>query len=169
LSQIIAMQTGQDREISSDELINFSNISDTAIMEEYVKRFTISSGEAIRTAREAADHFRVFFTEAAMREIFVVCFLNGQHQILTTEILFEGSINTAAVYPREVVSRIIELGASAVMLAHNHPSGSITPSSSDRAVTKKLETALASIDVDLLDHIIVGGSEHFSFADHRLL
>jgi len=149
--------------------MNISNISDTELRDEYVKRFTIPMGIPIRTAQSAADHFRVFFMNAKKKELFVVCFLNGQNQILTTEILFEGSINTSAVYPREVVSRIIELGASAVILAHNHPSGSITPSSSDRAVTKKLETALASIDVDLLDHIIVGGSEHFSFSDHRLL
>ena len=149
--------------------MNSSTISDSEILNQYLKRFTIPAGEPIKTAKEAANHFRFFFAEAAKHELFVVCFLNGQHQILTTEILFKGSINTAAVYPREVVSRIIELGASAVMLAHNHPSGSITPSSSDKAVTKKLETALRSIDVDLLDHIIVGGREHFSFSDHRML
>lgn len=149
--------------------MNISSISDTEVRDEYVKRFTIPMGVPIRTAQSAADHFRAFFVNAKKKEVFVVCFLNGQNQILATEILFEGSINTSAVYPREVVSRIIELGASAVMLAHNHPSGSITPSSSDRAVTKKLETALRSIDVDLLDHIIVGGREHFSFSDHRML
>ena len=89
--------------------------------------------------------------------------------MLSTEVLFEGSLSTSAVYPREVVERVIELGAGAVILGHNHPSGEITPSSSDRAVTKKLQTALTAIDVEVLDHLIIGGSEYFSFTDHQLL
>ena len=81
----------------------------------------------------------------------------------------KGSLSTSAVYPREIIARVIDLGANSVMFAHNHPSGSITPSNSDRAVTKKLTVGLTAIDVDVLDHIIIGGSEHFSFADHHLL
>ncbi len=149
--------------------MNISNISDSEILQEYVKRFTIPAGESIRSDRESADHFRAYFSDAAKREKFVVIFLNGQHQVLSTEILFEGSLTTSAVYPREVVTRVLSLGAAAVVLGHNHPSGCITPSSSDRAVTKKLQTALTAIDVDVLDHIIIGGSDHFSFSDHRLL
>jgi DNA repair protein RadC len=149
--------------------MNISSISDSEILNEYVRRFTISAGQSIKNAREAADHFRAYFSDAAKREQFVVCFLNGQHRVLTTEVLFTGSITTSAVYPREVVQRILDLGAAAVMLAHNHPSGELTPSNSDRAVTKKLQTALTAIDVDILDHIIIGGAEYFSFADHRLL
>ena len=149
--------------------MNISSISDSAILEEYVKRFTIKAGKGIKTSREAADHFRAYFADAAKREQFVVCFLNGQHRVLVTETLFVGSITTSAVYPREVVQRILDLGAAAVMLAHNHPSGELTPSSSDCAVTKKLSVALESIDVDVLDHIIIGGAEYFSFSDHRLI
>ena len=149
--------------------MNISSISDSEILHEYVRRFTIRAGEAVKTSREAADHFRAFFADAAKREQFVVCFLNGQHGVLTTETLFTGSITTSAVYPREVVQRILDQGAAAIMVAHNHPSGELTPSSSDRAVTKKLQAALSAIDVDILDHIIIGGAEYFSFADHRLL
>lgn len=149
--------------------MNISSVSDSAVLEEYVRRFTIQAGEAIKTSREAADHFRAYFSDAAKREQFIVCFLNGQHCVITTEKLFTGSITTSAVYPREVVQRILDLGAAAVMLAHNHPSGELTPSGSDRAVTKKLLTALSAIDVDILDHIIIGGADYFSFADHRIL
>ena len=149
--------------------MNISSISDSAILEEYVKRFTIKAGGCIKASREAADHFRAYFADAAKREQFVVCFLNGQNCVLSTETLFVGSLTTSAVYPREVVQRILDLGAAAVMLAHNHPSGELTPSSSDRAVTKKLQTALSAIDVDVLDHIIIGGAEYFSFSDHRLI
>ena len=150
--------------------MNISSISDSAIMEEYVKRFTIKAGKGIKTSREAADHFRAYFAESAKkREQFVVCFLNGQHRVLATEKLFTGSITTSAVYPREVVQRILDLGAAAVMFSHNHPSGELTPSSSDRAVTKKLQTALGSIDVEVLDHLIIGAGEYFSFADSNLI
>lgn len=149
--------------------MNISNVSDSELMQEYVKRFTISAGESVRHAKAAADHFKAYFSNAAKREKFIVLFLDSQHHVLATEVLFEGSLNTSAVYPREVITRVIELGCAAVILGHNHPSGVVDPSSSDRAVTKKLKTALTAIDVEVLDHIIVGGSEYFSFADHRLV
>jgi DNA repair protein RadC len=150
--------------------MNMSTISDAEILNEYVRRFNIAAGESIKTARGAADHFRAFFAaDAAKKEKFVVCFLNGQNRVLETETLFVGSLTSSAVYPREVIQRVLELGAAAVMLSHNHPSGEITPSNSDRAVTKKLQTALNAIDVELLDHIIIGGTEYFSFSDHHLL
>ncbi|MBT4511102.1 MAG: hypothetical protein HOC20_02660 [Chloroflexi bacterium] len=149
--------------------MNLSTVKDSEILNEYVKRFTIRAGERIKSSREAANHFRAFFADAAKREKFIVCFLNSQHQIISTECLFEGTINTAAIYPRTVVEMVLALGCGAIMLCHNHPSGELSPSNSDRAVTKKLETALTAIDVDILDHIIIGGGEYFSFADHRLL
>ena len=83
--------------------VDVSNVSDSAIIAEYVNRFTIKAGEAIKSSKEVANHFRNYFSEASKREKFVVCFLNGQHQVLTTEILFERSLTTSAVYPREVV------------------------------------------------------------------
>lgn len=103
------------------------------------------------------------------REVFMVIFLNGQNQIIKMEELFEGSLTTSAVYPREVVQKVLENDAAYVILVHNHPSGNLAPSNSDRSVTKKLKTALQAIDVEILDHLIVGGNEFFSFADHRLL
>ena len=146
-----------------------STVSDAEILTEYVRRFNIAGGESIGSAKEAAFHIRAFFSDASKKEKFVVIFLNGQHQVLTTEVLFAGSLTSSAVYPREVITRVIDLGAAAVIFGHNHPSGCFTPSSSDRAVTKKLQTALEAIDVAVLDHIIIGGSEHYSFADNHLL
>ena len=149
--------------------MNLSAVKDSEILTEYVRRFTVRAGDKIKSSRESADHFRAYFADAAKREQFVVCFVNGQNCVLSTETLFVGSLTTSAVYPREVVQRVLDLGAAAVVLAHNHPSGELTPSSSDRAVTKKLQTALSAIDVDVLDHIILGGADFFSFADHRLI
>ena len=149
--------------------MNLTSINDSEILKEYVRRFTIQAGDRIKSSREAADHFRAFFSDAAKREQFVVAYLNGQNMLISTEPLFVGSITTSAVYPREVVQRILDVGAAAVMFAHNHPSGETTPSSSDRAVTKKLQTALKAIDVEVLDHLIIGAGEYFSFADSNFI
>jgi len=164
------MQNKMDSEYQKRRsAMELNKVRDEDIRQEYIRRFTIPSGVSIRSAKEVADHFRSFFSDASKKEKFAVCFLNGQHQVLTTEVLFEGSLTTSAVYPREVITRVIDLGAAAVVLAHNHPSGNTTPSSSDRAVTKKLQTALTAIDVELLDHLIIGAENYFSFADSGLL
>lgn len=149
--------------------MNLSKISDDLIKQEYVKRFTISAGEQIKSSDSLANHLRAFFHDASKQEKFVCCFLNGQNQVINTEILFRGSLTSAAVFPREVVQRVLELGAAAICFGHNHPSGSIQCSSQDRQVTRKLQTALEAIDVEVLDHIIIGGNEFYSFADAGLL
>jgi len=122
----------------------------------------------LRSSRTVKDYLTHNLRERN-REIFMVIFLNGQNQVIKMEELFTGSLTTSAIYPREVVQKVLDYDAASVILVHNHPSGSLTPSNSDRAVTKKLQTALAAIDVEILDHLIVGGNEFFSFADHRLL
>lgn len=103
------------------------------------------------------------------REVFTVIFLNNQHQPIQFEKLFFGTLNQAEVHPREIVRRCIELNAAAVILAHNHPSCDMNPSPSDRHITDKIVSALQLIDVRVLDHIIVGGSESYSFAEHGLI
>lgn len=149
--------------------MNLTKISDDLIRQEYVKRFTIAAGESIRGSDALANHLRAFFHDASKQERFVCCFLNGQNRVIATEVLFRGSLTSAAVFPREVVQRVLELGAAAVCFGHNHPSGSIKCSSQDRQVTQKLKTALEAIDVQVLDHVIVGGPEYYSFADAGML
>jgi len=149
--------------------MNWDRVSDTELIKAYVERFTIPAGDPIRSATAVADHFRGYFHDAKKKERFVCCFLNGQNQTLATETLFEGSLTSSAVYPREVVQRVLELGAAAVVFGHNHPSGSIKVSSHDRQVTRKLQTALDSIDVRVLDHIIIGGEDFTSFAESGIL
>jgi len=122
----------------------------------------------LRSSRTVKDYLTHNLRERN-REIFMVIFLDGQNQVIKMEELFTGTLTTSAIYPREVVQKVLDYDAANVILVHNHPSGNLTPSNSDRAVTKKLQTALAAIDVDILDHLIVGGNEFFSFADHRLL
>lgn len=102
-------------------------------------------------------------------EVFLVLFLNNQHMLLSSEILFQGTINTTPIYPRIVLQRALALNAAAVILAHNHPSGCTQPSEADQIITTRLKTALAMVDINVLDHIIIGQGKPFSFAETGLL
>ncbi|MEK6806770.1 MAG: DNA repair protein RadC [Pseudomonadota bacterium] len=90
------------------------------------------------------------------REVFAALFLDSQHRVLAYEELAQGTIDGAAVYPREVVKRALALGAAAIIFAHNHPSGVAEPSAADRTLTEKLKSALTLVDVRVLDHLVVG-------------
>ena len=98
-------------------------------------------------------------------EVFGVVFLDSQHQVIEYRELFYGTIDSASVYPREVVKKALQLNAGAVIFAHNHPSGQPDPSDSDRRITGRLKEALGLIDIKVLDHIVVGGSKSVSFAE----
>lgn len=103
------------------------------------------------------------------KEVFAVLLLNNQHQVIGFERLFFGTINAAAVYPRVIVEHVLKQHAAAVILCHNHPSGIAEPSVADKQITYQIEKALALIDVNVLDHIIVAGHQCFSFAEHCLM
>ena len=103
------------------------------------------------------------------REVFAVVFLDTRHHVLTVEEMFEGTLNSATVFPREIVRRALQLNAAAIVAVHNHPSGNPTPSPDDRQVTRELQRACGLLDISLLDHIVIGGNDAFSFAEHRLL
>ena len=98
-------------------------------------------------------------------EVFSALFLNHHNQLIRFEILSHGSINRTAIYPREIIKKTLALNASALILCHNHPSGSVQPSKADIKVTLFLKQALHTIEVGILDHIIVGVHNHFSMAD----
>lgn len=103
------------------------------------------------------------------REVFCCLFLDSQHRVLCCEDLFFGTLDGAAVYPREVVERALQHRSAAVIFAHNHPSGVAQPSAADRRITQRLTEALTLVDIRVLDHIIVGAGETFSFAEAGLL
>jgi len=103
------------------------------------------------------------------REVFSCLFLDSQHRLLQQEELFIGTIDGAAVYPREVVKRCLATRSAAVIFAHNHPSGVAEPSQSDIAITRRLQRALETVDVRVLDHLVVGDPEVVSFAERGLL
>jgi len=102
-------------------------------------------------------------------EVFAALFLDNRHRIIHYRELFRGTIDGAAVYPREVVRQALEDNAAAVIFAHNHPSGVAEPSQADIALTKRLKDALALVDIRVLDHMVVGHGEVISLAERGLM
>ncbi|MBV8035189.1 DNA repair protein RadC [Roseateles sp.] len=102
-------------------------------------------------------------------EVFAVLFLDAQLRLIAMETLFRGSLTSTTVHPREVVKRALALGAGAVILAHNHPSGVAEPSRADELLTRQLSQALALVDVRVVDHLIVGAGEVASLAERGLM
>ena len=113
------------------------------------------------------------YAEARLRgyraEVFAALFLDARHRVIAFEPLFRGTVDGASVHPREVVRRVLVHNAAAVILAHNHPSGVAEPSFADRAITERLEQALATVDVRVLDHLVVGDGETVSFVERGWL
>ena len=102
-------------------------------------------------------------------EVFAVLFLDSQHRLIALEELFRGTLSQTSVYPREVALRALHHHAAAVVLAHNHPSGSVQPSRADEALTQTLKAALALVDVRVLDHVIVAPGAALSMSAQGLL
>ena len=102
-------------------------------------------------------------------EVFVCIQLDSQHRVIAIEELFRGTLTQTSVYPREVVKASLRANAAAVIFAHNHPSGVAQPSQADEYLTRTLKEALALVDVKVLDHFIVAGTQTLSFAERGLL
>ena len=98
-------------------------------------------------------------------EVFACLFLDNKHRMIAFEELFHGTLDSANVYPREVVKHALKHNAAAVIFAHNHPSGVAEPSQADFAITQRLKSALDLIDIRVLDHIIIGDGEIVSLAE----
>ena len=123
-----------------------------------------SKGQALSNSREVYNVMKPLFAETDDVESVYCIFLNTKNRILAIEKMFSGTISASAIYPRELIKRIIALKSSAIVLTHNHPSGCVEPSAEDKAITVKVAMALISIDATLHDHIIVGEGFH-SMAD----
>ena len=123
-----------------------------------------SQGQTLSNSQEVFNVMKPLFTENDDVETVFCIFLNAKNRILAIEKMFSGTISSSAIYPRELIKRIIALKSSAIVLTHNHPSGFVEPSAEDKAITVRMAIALASIDVTLHDHIIVGDGFH-SMAD----
>lgn len=103
------------------------------------------------------------------REVFLCLFLDNKHRLLQAEELFFGSIDSSPVFPREVVKRALHFNSAAVIFAHNHPSGCPEPSAADLAITRRLKEALALVDVRVIDHLVIGGTQSVSLAERGII
>lgn len=135
---------------------------------EIAARSLRTGGQTISSPRVAASFLTTMYA-GLEHEVFGVLFLNTRHQFIAYEAMFRGTIDGASVHPREVVKAALKHNAAAVILAHNHPSGVLDPSNADEAITRRLADALALIDVQVMDHVIVGGPNLVSFAERGLL
>jgi DNA repair protein RadC len=147
------------------ELVAVLELARRAMAQQLKAREVFATPEALKhylqlhlSSRNQANH-----------EVFAVIFLDVQNRLLGLEELFRGTLTQTSVYPREVVLRALHHQAAAVVLSHNHPSGSVQPSRADEALTQTLKAALALVDVRVLDHIIVGTGETLSMAERGLM
>ena len=122
----------------------------------------LSSPDSVR------DYLRMSLS-GREHEVFVVVLLDSQHRVLRCEEMFRGTLTQTSVYPREVVKTALAANAASVIFAHNHPSGASEPSQADELLTRELKAALALVDVKVLDHFVIAGTQSLSFAERGLL
>lgn len=127
-----------------------------------------NAGPILNRSDVVRDYLRLKLV-ALPNEVFAIIFLDNRHRVIAYEPMFQGTVDQTIVFPRVVARRALELNASGVILAHQHPSGIATPSPADRAITKKLKAALATIDIKVLDHFIIGEGSPYSFTEAGLL
>lgn len=144
------------------ELVAVLELARRALAEQLRERAALDTPQAVK------DYLQLQLA-SKKHECFAVLFLDNQHKLLALEELFRGTLAQTSVYPREVVLRALHHHAAAVVLAHNHPSGTVQPSRADETLTQALKAALALIDVRVLDHVIVAPGLALSMAEKGLL
>ena len=144
------------------ELVAVLELARRAMAQQLKERTVFATPDAVK-------NYLQLHLSARNHEVFAVLFLDVQNRMLALEELFRGTLTQTSVYPREVVLRALHHQATAVVLAHNHPSGSVQPSRADEALTGTLKAALALVDVRVLDHVIVGTGETLSMAERGLM
>ena len=144
------------------ELMAVLELARRALAEQLKERAAFDSATAVK------DYLQLHLA-ARPHEVFAVLFLDAQHKLIALEELFRGTLTQTSVYPREVALRALHHHAAAVILAHNHPSGGVQPSRADEAITQNLKSALALIDVRVLDHVIVAPGQALSMAEKGLI
>ena len=144
------------------ELIAVLELARRALAQQLQEREVFASPGAVK-------HYLQLHLAAKAHEVFAVLFLDAQNRLLAMEELFRGTLTQTSVYPREVVLRALQHRSASVVLAHNHPSGTVQPSRADEALTQTLKAAQALVDVRVLDHVIVTQGEALSMAEKGLL
>ena len=135
----------------------------TSMVKETVKGQTLSS------SKEVFNVIKPLTEQEADVEQFWVLFLDAKNNIIEMSMVFKGSITSSSIYPRELIKKILAVGAVAIICCHNHPSGDPEPSQEDYALTFQLLIALKSVGVTFHDHIVIGDGSFYSMADHGIM
>ncbi len=138
------------------------------VSEQYLKERIIGEKIILKSSKTVFDYLYQSM-QKEKKEVFKVLFLDGKNKLMKTEDLFEGSLTSSAVYPREIMKKAIKYDAVALVFVHNHPSGIPEPSESDKKITENLVFAGNIMEIKILDHIIIGNNKYFSFADAGLI
>ncbi|EPM4772791.1 RadC family protein [Pseudomonas aeruginosa] len=166
--------------------LSFSSFDSSLMVRDAQGRYLLATAEQILEAARQAIECKMqrgtsFTSPAAVKEylraklagfeheVFAALFMDTQHRLIEYAEMFHGTIDGASVYPRELVKEALRLNAVAVIVSHNHPSGNPEPSGADRTLTQRLKEALGLVDVRVLDHIIVAGTDTTSFAERGLI
>lgn len=136
-----------------------------AILERAAKYSAYADNQPLFTGPSSTHEYLKLKLATSEHEQFLVVFLDTRHRLIDSRVMFTGTVDGASVYPREVVKAGLDLNAAAVMFAHNHPSGETEPSKADERITERLKTALALVDIRVLDHFIVTPRSVLSFAE----
>lgn len=168
LRGVLEASTAQLKKVKG---VGDANIFGLKLVQEVARRYLkdqVIGEEVIQSSEEVLDYLKHNLRDRN-REVFIVILLNGKNRIIDLVELFEGTLTTSAVYPREVIKLVLERDAAAVIFVHNHPSGNPNPSRDDQTITNKLKAACATIDVQVHDHIIIAGDKTTSFADKGMV
>ncbi|WP_332816260.1 RadC family protein [Ramlibacter sp.] len=144
------------------ELVAVLELARRAMAQQLRAREAFSSPDAVK-------HYLQLHLARQPHEVFAVMFLDAQNRLIEMEVMFRGTLTQTSVYPREIVVRALQHESASVVLAHNHPSGTVNPSRADEALTQTLKAALALVDVRVLDHVIVAPGQALSMAERGLL
>ena len=160
-----------EAELQEIEGIGPNNVFGIRLVQEVARRFLkekMLSRPVCHSSKEVFDYLYHSLRDAKT-ERFKVLFLDAKNYILEERTFFEGTVDSSAVYPREVIKAAVRYCASSLIFVHNHPSGDPEPSESDREITKDLVFATNIMQIKVLDHIIIGNNCYFSFADRGLI
>jgi len=134
----------------------------------YIKETKLEKQIYINSSKDLVDYLKLDL-QNKQEEIFKVVFLDTQNKFIKEEELFRGTIDKSHIYPREIVKKILDCNAKSVIFVHNHPSGIAKPSTGDIDITKKMKSILENLDINVLDHIIIGKNDYFSFSENKIL
>jgi len=161
----------EEEELQEIEGLGPHNIFGLKLVQEVSRRFLkerMMSRPVCHSSQEVFDYLYHSLRDLKV-ERFEVIFLDAKNQIIEAKTFFEGTVDSSAVYPREIIKIALKLGCSSLIFVHNHPSGDPQPSASDKEITKDLVFAAQMMQIRVLDHIIIGNNCYFSFADKGLI